>query len=100
MNTPYEKIYEIVKSVPEGRVITYGKVAALAGFPNQARITGYALHRIPEQLNIPWHRVINAKGEISRLPDPDSRNIQKDLLESEGIKFDIKGKIDLKKYSV
>ncbi len=99
MNKACEKIYEVVKAVPEGKVITYGKVAALAGFPNQARMAGYALHRVPEHLNIPWHRVVNAKGEISRLPDPDSRDIQKDLLESEGIKFDVKGKINLKKYS-
>lgn len=100
MNETYHKIYEVVKSVSKGKVITYGKVAELAGFPKQARMVGYALHRVPEYLDIPWHRVINARGEISQLPDPDSRNIQRELLESEGIVFDKNGKINLKNYSI
>lgn len=100
MNSTYEKIYEVVKSVPKGKVITYGKVAELAGFPGQARMVGYALHCVPEHLEVPWHRVINAKGEISQLPDPDSTNIQRELLESEGIFFNLKNQIDFKKYGL
>ena len=59
-------------------------------------MVGYALHACPDDL--PWHRVINAKGEISRLPDPDSRTMQQRLLEQEGVVFRSPGKLDLKRY--
>jgi methylated-DNA-protein-cysteine methyltransferase-like protein len=65
----------------------------MAGLPGQARAVGYALHALPEQSNVPWHRVVNAKREISHLPDPDCGIKQRLLLESEGIVFDQKGRI-------
>ena len=94
----YQKIYQTVKKIPKGCVATYGQVAALAGMPGQARQVGYALHRCPDDQSIPWHRVLNAKGEISALPDPDSRTLQQILLEEEGIQFLASGKLNLKKY--
>jgi methylated-DNA-protein-cysteine methyltransferase-like protein len=92
----YSRIYDAVKRIPCGKVATYGQIAEVAGLAGQARLVGYALFSLPEGQNIPWHRVINAKGEISSLPDPDWRNIQKGLLEAEGIRFNEKGRIDLK----
>jgi O-6-methylguanine DNA methyltransferase len=63
----WERIYDVVRRIPKGRVATYGQVAALAGLPRHARQVGYALHVLPESSKVPWHRVINAKGEVSAL---------------------------------
>jgi methylated-DNA-protein-cysteine methyltransferase-like protein len=91
----YSFIYKIVKHIPKGKVATYGQIARLAGVPGHARQVGYALHRLPDGSKVPWHRVINQKGRISL----DSAGpFQKDLLESEGISFDMNDTIDLKKY--
>jgi len=63
----YDQIYAIVRQIPCGQVATYGQVAELANLPGQARLVGYALFRVPSD-EIPWHRVINAKGEVSQSP--------------------------------
>ena len=62
----YPKIYEVVKLIPYGTVATYGQVAELAGLIGKPRVVGYALYRVTADAEIPWHRVINAKGEVSR----------------------------------
>ena len=62
----YDQIYAVVRQIPEGQVATYGQVAELAGLGGKARLVGYALYRVDmRSSDIPWHRVINAKGEIS-----------------------------------
>ncbi|MBD3383364.1 methyltransferase [candidate division KSB1 bacterium] len=94
----YGKIYDIIAKIPFGCVATYGQIARLAGLVNGARQVGYALHALPATLQIPWHRVVNARGEISRLPDPDSREKQRRRLEREGVVFDKNGRISLQKY--
>ena len=60
-----ERIYAIVRRIPRGRIASYGQVARLAGLPGHARQVGYALHALPEDSGIPWHRVINARGRTS-----------------------------------
>ena len=97
-NNTYELIYRIVQQIPKGKVATYGQVALLAGIPNGARQVGYALHNLKANSNVPWYRVINTKGQISQLPDPQSVNIQKQLLLSEGIEFNDHMKINLPEY--
>lgn len=96
----YEIVYEIVKKIPSGKVTTYGHIALMAGNPNAARAVGYALKHIPlsEHNNIPWHRVINAKREISIRNIPGSEYIQKDLLVKENIEFDENDKVDFNKF--
>jgi len=94
----YARIYEVVKSIPEGRVATYGQVAALADIPGHARQVGYALNALPDDSGIPWQRVINARGEISRRMDPQYEWIQKTLLEEEGVEFDARGRVPLSEY--
>jgi methylated-DNA-protein-cysteine methyltransferase-like protein len=95
----YEKIYEIVRQIPYGKVATYGQVAELASLPGRARLVGYALFRVAPEAEIPWHRVINAKGEISESPVRyGSDHLQRSLLEAEGIQFDAKGRISLRIY--
>ncbi|NQT25208.1 MGMT family protein [candidate division KSB1 bacterium] len=98
LSETYSKIYDAIKCIPYGKVATYGQIAEVAGLQGQARLVGYALFSLPEDMDIPWHRVINAKGEISGLPDPDWRNIQKGLLEAEDIQFNKDGRVDLKVY--
>jgi methylated-DNA-protein-cysteine methyltransferase related protein len=94
----YEVIHATVRKVPRGRVATYGQIAELAGLEGHARQVGYALHNLPPRSNVPWHRVVNAKGEISPRSAGDSHELQRMLLEAEGIEFDLRGKLDLKKY--
>jgi len=98
-NQLYPKIYKIVAKIPFGKVATYGQIARLAGVGKNARIIGYALSALPQQIDIPWHRVINRLGEISYSPSRnDHDNLQKQILLTEGIKFDSVGRIDLKIY--
>lgn len=99
MNT-FEKIYEVVKSIPKGRVATYGQVACLAGNPCWARVVGYALHINPEPGIIPCHRVVNREGRVADGFAFGGGEIQRKLLESEGIVFEKNGRIDLEKYGM
>jgi methylated-DNA-protein-cysteine methyltransferase-like protein len=90
-----QRIYTVVRRIPRGRVATYGQVAALAGLPGHARQVGYALHALPEGTRLPWHRVINARGEVSLRRTPGPELSQRMLLEREGIRFDSRGRVDL-----
>lgn len=93
----YGIIYEMIKKIPKGKVATYGQIARLCGFPEHARLVGYALHNLKPNSGVPWHRVINSKGMIS-LPKPTATyERQRELLEKEGVKFKNE-KIDLVKY--
>lgn len=94
----WELIYAAVRKIPRGRVATYGQVATLAGLDGHARQTGYALHALPEGSDVPWHRVINARGEVSARAAGDSHELQRMLLEAEGVEFDKKGRVDLKRF--
>ncbi len=95
----YDLIYATVKLIPVGKVATYGQIADLAGLYGKARLVGYALFRVDIEDDVPWHRVINAKGEISySFQRQGGDYLQKVLLEEEGIEFKKNGKIDLNKY--
>lgn len=96
MNT-FEKIYAVVRRIPKGKVATYGLVAAVAGNPRWSQVVGYALHVNPDPENIPCYRVVNRFGELSPSFAFGGENMQKVLLESEGIEV-TDGKVDLKKY--
>ncbi len=98
-NGLHETFHRIVECIPEGRVATYGQIAALAERPRNARQVGYALARLGDD-SVPWHRVVNARGEVSeRGLDPlDSVDRQRFLLEEEGIVFDRRGRIDLDRF--
>ena len=83
----YQRVWAVVARIPYGRVATYGQIARLAGLGQRARLVGYALHRTPKKLRLPWHRVVNAKGGISFAPDHANFREQRRRLEGEGIKF-------------
>ncbi len=91
-----ETILAVIKCIPRGRVANYGQIAAMAGLPGQARQVGYAL--AATQDDVPWHRVINAKGEISPRSSQEWEQIQQVLLEKEGIVFTEPGKLDIEAY--
>ena len=93
----YQKIYKTIAQIPKAKVATYGQIARLAGIGNQPRRVGYALS-ISGDKNVPWHRVVNAKGEISQRWEPDAVNHQRVLLMQEGIVFNKHARIDLKQY--
>jgi methylated-DNA-protein-cysteine methyltransferase-like protein len=88
----YVRIWNATVRVPRGRVSTYGAIAALAGLSGQPRLAGYALHNLPVGADIPWQRVINARGMISLEGKAGAR--QRLLLEEEGVVFR-KKKVDL-----
>jgi methylated-DNA-protein-cysteine methyltransferase-like protein len=95
-STSHHRILAVVRRIPRGRVATYGQVAALAGFPRQPRFGGYALRHADEE--IPWHRVVNARGELSPRAESESVRVQRARLVAEGVRFDDRGRIDLKRY--
>jgi methylated-DNA-protein-cysteine methyltransferase-like protein len=87
-----------VARVPKGRVATYGQIARLAGVPGQPRQVGYALAALPDGMDIPWHRVINARGEVSPRSEAEFEAIQRALLRAEGVVFDPTGRVDLDRF--
>ncbi len=94
----WRKIYAVVQKIPEGRVATYGQIAALAGLAGLARQVGYALAALPEETDLPWQRVINARGEVSLRREPGRDGFQRHLLEEEGVAFGPAGRVDLARF--
>ena len=95
----YRKIGAVVRRIPRGRVMTYGQVAAAAGMPRAARVVGYAMHAIGDQ--VPWQRVLGARGRgragVS-IKDPVGAAIQQQMLEKEGVAFSRVGAVDLERF--
>lgn len=97
----YSKIYAVIRRIPVGKVATYGQIAKLAKLARQPRLVGYALFSLRDEDDdgLPWHRVVNAKGEISYSPARQKADqLQRVLLEEEGVVFNERGRIDLKHY--
>ncbi|MDI4650027.1 MGMT family protein [Cohnella hashimotonis] len=88
------QVVEVIKAIPAGKVMTYGQVAAAAGSSRAARRVVWVLHSLSEAHGLPWHRVVNAKGEIA-LPGDEARFTQRALLEEEGVLFDGDYRVDL-----
>lgn len=93
-----DKVIEVVASIPCGKVTTYGTVALLAGIPRGSRMVGAILHFNAERFDLPWHRVVNRHGYISTNCAEHTRDIQKGLLEQEGIEVSPSFIVHLKKY--
>lgn len=92
-----QRVINVIKSIPRGKVMTYGLVAKAAGSPRAARQVVRILHSMSEKEKLPWHRVINSEGKIA-LKSKAGYEIQHALMVKERIKFDLYGKIDLDKY--
>ncbi len=94
----WEPVYRVVRRIPAGRVASYGQIAALAGMPRAARQVGYALHALGADSDVPWHRVVNAQGQISERGPGVVVRLQRSRLEAEGIAFGAGGRIDLARF--
>ena len=92
-----ERAIEIIKNIPEGKVMTYGQIAAFAGSPRGARQVARLLHSMSSKYGLPWHRVVNAAGQIV-VSDEESRFAQQTFLEEEGVEVKASGKVDLHLY--
>jgi methylated-DNA-protein-cysteine methyltransferase-like protein len=93
----FKDVVRIIRKIPRGRVATYGQIAALAGSPRAARQVVRILHSSSETEKLPWHRVVNAKGGISLAPGR-GYELQKALLEKEGVAFGIGDRIDFDRF--
>ena len=93
----FERVYEYVKTVPRGKVVTYGQVAAAIGAPRCARQVGWALHVNPEPGVNPCHRVVNREGRLAPAFAFGGEAVQASLLEAEGVEV-VGGYVDLNKY--
>lgn len=91
------RVIDIIKAIPEGSVMTYGQIARQAGSPRAARQVVRILHSMSRAHQLPWHRVVNAKGEIA-LQEPESKLMQELFLREEGIELTADGRIDLGKH--
>lgn len=90
-----ERVYALVRQVPPGRVVSYGGIAALLGYPRAARAVGAALRALQEGTTVPWWRVLNRDGAISLAKfDPHGARLQRTLLEREGVVFDGSDRVD------
>lgn len=98
MSLFYDKVYKAVRSIPAGKVCTYGQVALMIGCPGAARQVGWSLASLPTGTEVPWHRVINYKGGISFRGRLDFAELQRKLLEDEGVVFNDQGRVDLKRF--
>lgn len=97
MQTFTEKAITIIRNVPPGKVMTYGQIAKLAGSARGARQVARLLHSMSAKYDLPWHRIVNAQGEIV-LADEEGRYTQRALLEAEGVKIGLNGQINLEIY--
>jgi methylated-DNA-protein-cysteine methyltransferase related protein len=93
----YTRIYDLVRQIPSGKVATYGQVAGVVGGCT-ARMVGYAMAALPNGSDVPWQRVINAKGKISPHGAGFGTFMQEQLLREEGVEFDPQGRIDFKRF--
>lgn len=98
MTSPFsQRVKDIIKKIPTGKVATYGQIATYAGNPRASRQVAWILHSSSRKDSLPWHRVINSKGFIS-LPHNGGYETQKELLETEGVVFDKNDRINFERY--
>ena len=93
-----QQVYAIVAQVPPGKVVTYGQIAGWLGQPRAARQVGYAMAACPRDMQLPWQRVVNAQGQVSKRANPEDEELQRARLQGEGIVFDAAGRIPLAQY--
>jgi methylated-DNA-protein-cysteine methyltransferase-like protein len=92
-----QQVIEVIKKIPRGKVLTYGQIAALAGNPRGARQVVRVLHTGTEKHKLPWHRVVNRQGKVALKPGY-GYEIQRELLQREGVEFDKNDTINLGRY--
>ena len=99
-STVFDKIYEVVRRIPKGRVATYGQIALAAGNPRWARVVGYALHVNPDPESIPCYRVVNREGRVSPAFVFGGQNVQIEMLKSDGVRFLDETHVDMANFCI
>ena len=99
-STVFDKIYEVVRRIPKGKVATYGQIALVAGNPRWARVVGYALHCNPDPENIPCYRVVNREGRVSPAFVFGGQNVQIEMLKADGVRFLDETHVDMVNFCV
>lgn len=94
MSSFFSQVYELVSHIPYGQVASYGQIASMLGNPSNARTVGWAMHECPEEY--PWHRMVKADGS---LPNPNFAELQKAMLQSEGVTFHGNGKVAMEMHA-
>ncbi len=96
----FDRVYAVVRQIPRGKVASYGQIAALLGHPGAARTVGWALNALRDNdiASVPWQRVINSRGRISISRADLGASLQRALLEEEGVEFDARGDVDLRRF--
>jgi methylated-DNA-protein-cysteine methyltransferase related protein len=94
----FNKVYNVVSQIPKGKVATYGQIASILGGHQNARVVGWALRAVPEELKLPCHRVVNKTGVLSPSHVFGDTELQRSMLEQEGITFLKDGRIDIRKH--
>jgi methylated-DNA-protein-cysteine methyltransferase related protein len=97
VNDFYQRVYALVGEIPFGRVTTYGTIARVLGAGRSSRLVGHALKVVPDNLDIPCHRVVNRNGELSGMMQFDPPELMRALLEAEGVTFDGEA-VDMRKH--
>jgi len=97
-NPQHAAFYAVIAGIPEGWVMSYGAVAKRAGLPRHARHVGVALKQVPDGMDLPWWRVVNGEGRVSPRGLDGSDDLQRVLLQGEGVAFAANGRIDLKRF--
>ena len=92
----FSRVYALLATVPSGKVVSYGEIARALGMTHGARVVGWAMRSCPEGL--PWHRVVNARGEISQRGIGEGEEMQRALLEDEGVALRLDGRVDMLVY--
>lgn len=90
-------VYALVRHIPTGKVLSYGRIAQLLGVPHGAREVGWAMGALHDD-SVPWHRVVNAQGQVSIKGSPEGAALQRARLEAEGIRFNERGRLDMDKH--
>jgi methylated-DNA-protein-cysteine methyltransferase-like protein len=94
----FDRVYEVVRQIPCGRVASYGQIAAILEHPRAARTVGWALSGLREGSDVPWQRVLNSRGCIATASATDPTGLQRRLLEAEGIIFNQDGSVDMRRF--
>ncbi len=101
MNEPdgfFERVWSVAGQIPSGMVTTYGAIARILGCPGAARTVGWAMRAAPASSGLPCHRVVNASGALSPEDAFGGPGIQRSLLESEGVTFDARGRVNMRRH--
>ncbi|NLE44656.1 MAG: methylated-DNA--[protein]-cysteine S-methyltransferase [Chloroflexi bacterium] len=95
----FEQVYRLVCQVPPGKATSYGAIARMLGHSHAARTVGWALHSLPPDRYVPWHRVVNSQGRVSTNCLEHGGGLQQKLLEQEGVEFQPDGRIDWDRFA-